>query len=290
MIRSLSTAITGLRGHQVRFDVVGNNIANVNTTAYKSSQARFEDLFSQTIQGATAPLGATGGSNPSQVGLGMRVSAILNNHSQGPIQYTGRVTDLAVEGSGFFVLRSGGEIYYTRDGSFSLDRDGTLVNANGLQVLGWTSAAGVLPDPATMTATTMDEINIQLGDPYPGAPGDPALLSFVIDTSGVISGLLADGSVQALGQLAMAGFNNVEGLSKRGGNLYEGTANSGAASVGPPHSGGRGQVRSYSLEMSNVDLAFEFTELIVASRGFQANTRVVSTSDEILVEVINMKR
>lgn len=289
MIRSLSTAITGLRGHQIRFDVVGNNIANVNTTAFKSAQARFEDLFSQTIQGATAPGGGAGGSNPMQVGLGMRVSSILNNHAQGPIQYTGRGTDLAVEGAGFFVVGGGGDIFYTRDGSFSLDREGTLVNPNGLRVQGWMSAAGVLPPPADMTEATMTEITVRLGEPYPN-PGDPDLLSFVIDTSGVVTGLLADGSVLPLGQLAMANFQNAEGLGKRGGNLYEGTANSGAAAVGTPNTGGRGQVRAYSLEMSNVDLAYEFTEMIVASRGFQANTRVVSTSDEILVEVINMKR
>lgn len=290
MIRSLSTAITGLRGHQVKLDVVGNNIANVNTTAFKSSQARFEDLFSQTIQGATAPQAGVGGANPSQVGLGMRVSTILNNHAQGPIQYTGRLTDLAIEGAGYFVVQDSNEIYYTRDGSFGLDKEGALVNANGLKVIGWMSDDGVLPDAADMNAATMTEIKILLGEPYPGDPGDPALLSFVIDTSGVITGLLADGNVKSLGQLAMANFNNAEGLSKKGGNLYQVTANSGAAAVGTPTTGGRGQVRSYSLEMSNVDLAFEFTELIVTSRGFQASTRVVSTSDEILVEVINMKR
>ncbi|HHX88072.1 MAG TPA: flagellar hook-basal body complex protein, partial [Firmicutes bacterium] len=136
MIRSLSTAVSGLRGHQIKLDVIGNNIANVNTVAFKKSQARFEDLLSQTMQGATAPL-VRGGMNPSQVGMGMRVSAILNNHFQGPIQNTDHETDLAIEGAGYFVVSDGREYFYTRDGSFGRDSSGYLVNVNGLRLMGW---------------------------------------------------------------------------------------------------------------------------------------------------------
>ncbi|MDZ4131885.1 MAG: flagellar hook-basal body complex protein, partial [Dethiobacteria bacterium] len=139
MIRSMSTAVTGLRGHQQKLDVIGNNIANVNTVAFKKSQARFEDLLSQTIQGATAPL-TRGGINPSQVGMGMRVSSIIDIHFQGSIMNTDRETDLAVEGEGFFVVSDGTREYYTRDGSFGRDSNGELVNANGLKVLGWRGA------------------------------------------------------------------------------------------------------------------------------------------------------
>jgi flagellar hook protein FlgE len=136
MIRSMSTAVTGLRGHQQKLDVIGNNIANVNTVAFKKSQARFEDLLSQTIQGATAPL-TRGGINPSQVGMGMRVSSIVDIHFQGAITSTDRETDLAIEGDGFFIVSDGSREYYTRDGSFGRDAAGELVNANGLKMMGW---------------------------------------------------------------------------------------------------------------------------------------------------------
>lgn len=154
MIRSMSAAVTGLRGHQQKLDVIGNNIANVNTMGFKKSQARFEDLLSQTIQGATAPH-TRGGINPSQVGMGMRVSSIVNIHFQGPITNTDRETDLAIEGEGFFVLTDGSSNikYYTRDGSFARDGRGDLVNVNGLKVMGF-SAPG---------SSDLIPINIPLG-------------------------------------------------------------------------------------------------------------------------------
>ena len=111
MISSLSTAVSGLRGHQIKLDVIGNNIANVNTSAFKKSLVRFEDLLSQTMQGATAPL-TRGGMNPSQVGMGMRVSSIINNHSQGPIQNTDRETDLAIEGAGYLWSPTAGAVLF----------------------------------------------------------------------------------------------------------------------------------------------------------------------------------
>jgi len=142
MIRSLSTAVSGLRGHQIKLDVIGNNIANVNTVAFKKSQARFEDLLSQTMQGATAPM-VRGGVNPSQVGMGMRVSSIMDNHYQGPIQNTDWETDLAIEGAGYFIVSDGREYFYTRDGSFGRDASGHLVNVNGLRLMGWVGTESV---------------------------------------------------------------------------------------------------------------------------------------------------
>ncbi len=135
MIRSMSAAVTGLRGHQQKLDVVGNNIANVNTTGFKKSQARFEDLISQTIQGATGPMEERGGINPSQVGLGMAVSSITDIHTQGSITDTDRETDLAIEGEGYFVVTDGEMEYFTRDGSFGVDQNGHIVNDNGLRLL-----------------------------------------------------------------------------------------------------------------------------------------------------------
>ncbi len=135
MIRSMSAAVTGLRGHQQKLDVVGNNIANVNTTGFKKSQARFEDLISQTIQGATGPMEERGGINPSQIGLGMAVSSITDIHTQGSITDTDRETDLAIEGEGYFVVTDGEMEYFTRDGSFGVDQNGHIVNDNGLRLL-----------------------------------------------------------------------------------------------------------------------------------------------------------
>ena len=143
MLRSLSTAVSGLRNHQTKLDAIGNNIANVNTVGYKSSQVRFQDIFSQTLRGATAPQEGRGGVNPMQVGLGMEVASINTLHTPGAITGTGRETDLAIEGNGFFVVSDGFQQYYTRDGTFTRDSSGVLVNANGLQLLGWVIEDGI---------------------------------------------------------------------------------------------------------------------------------------------------
>lgn len=403
MLRSLSTAVSGLRGHQIKLDVIGNNIANVNTVAFKKSQARFEDLLSQTMQGATAPA-VRGGINPSQVGMGMRVSSILGNNYQGPVQNTDRETDLAIEGAGYFIVSDGQQNYYTRDGSFSRDGSGHLVNINGLRLMGWAGTAGSaaaeltslhipLGEQAEARATSQIDFagNLDLqtgaGDSYSreqyvydslgrchyiefvftrSADGDevnrwsyeafvdggsigsgelffagngkvsrveveePALyepagadvmeiglnfqdvtqlagpsnllvrgqdgfaagelVSFEIGRDGAVTGIYSNGMVENIGQIALAYFVNPEGLAKEGGNLHQVTANSGEARMGLPGTEGRGVIRSSALEMSNADIAVEFTELITTSRAFQANTRVITTSDEILMEVINMKR
>ncbi|NLJ55513.1 MAG: flagellar hook-basal body complex protein, partial [Firmicutes bacterium] len=137
MLRSLTAAVSGLRNHQTKLDAIGNNIANVNTVGYKSSQVRFQDIFSQTLRGATAPQAGQGGVNPMQVGLGMEVASINTLHTPGAITGTGRETDLAIEGNGYFVVTDGYQQYYTRDGTFTRDASGVLVNANGMRLLGW---------------------------------------------------------------------------------------------------------------------------------------------------------
>ena len=143
MLRALSSAISGLRNHQTKLDVIGNNIANVNTVAYKSGNVRFEELFSQLLGGATAPADR-GGINPMQVGLGMRTSAINNDFTQGAVVGTGQTTDLAIEGEGFFIVSDGRQYFYTRDGSFTRDSSGELVNANGLKLMGFVDDTGEL--------------------------------------------------------------------------------------------------------------------------------------------------
>src|SRR5688500_18420937 len=137
MLRSLFSGISGLRGHQLMMDVVGNNIANVNTTGFKGSSAVFQDLLSQVLSGAGSPQGQMGGTNPAQVGLGSRVAAIQTSFNQGALQVTGRSTDMAIQGDGFFVVNVGGQQLYSRAGNFDFDANGSLVSVEGGMVQGW---------------------------------------------------------------------------------------------------------------------------------------------------------
>ncbi len=264
MLRSLFAAVTGLRTHQTRMDVVGHNVANVNTVAYKSARASFRELFSQTLRGGAAPAPPRGGINPQQVGLGTTIGSVDMIQSQGALQATGRVRDLAIEGNGFFVLAAGTEVFYSRTGNFTQDATGTLVDpATGLNLQTTTGTNIVVP---------------------------PAVVHISIDRSGNVTGVDGTGAVLALGQVALANFANPEGLTRAGNNLYSVSPNSGAAVVGAPQTGGRGAIVSGSLEMSNVDLAKEFAEMIVTQRGFQANTRMITVSDEMLQELANLRR
>ena len=266
MLRSMFSAISGLRSHQTMMDVTGNNIANVNTAGYKSSRATFQEALTQVTRGASGPNFPTqGGTNPFQVGLGARVAGTDTNFSQGSMQSTGRATDISISGDGFFVVQSNGQTSYTRAGAFNWDADGNLVTASGEVAL---DPAGnpVRFDPSTHT-------DIQIG------------------TDGVVAGRnIATGALEPIATIAVASFVNPNGLVAIGNGLYQPTANSGAADVGAPGTGGRGSLQSGTLEMSNVDLAAEFTNMIVAQRGFQANARTITSSDEILQELVNLKR
>ncbi len=267
MLRSLFTGISGLRAHQQMLDVTSNNIANVNTVGYKSSSAVFEDTLSQTISGAGAPAGVNGGIDPTQVGLGVQLAGTSTNFTQGSNQYTGRSSDLLINGDGFFVMNHGGQQTYTRAGSFSLDASGHLVSPDGSMVQ---SAAG--------------------GDLDLSALNSGAYVSWSISPLGVVNGVNAAGVTTAIGTVATATFANPGGLAKIGDTQYETTANSGPAVVGAPGAGGRGSLTAGYLEMSNVDLASELTNLIISERGFQANSRVITTSDEVLQSLISLKQ
>ncbi|RZS91424.1 flagellar hook protein FlgE [Motilibacter rhizosphaerae] len=432
MLRSLFTGISGLKAHQTMLDVVGNNIANVNTAGYKSSSAVFEDTMSQMLRAAGAPQGTSGGTNPAQVGLGVRVAGISTNFSQGSTQSTGRSTDLSISGDGFFVTKQGGEDLYTRAGSFNFDANGNLVTNGGAFVQGWTAdatgkvdpngpvgniaiptgtllapsetlhtgfkgnlvaGAGATPvtarqtfyDPqgvahdvvytltkATATSTpaapaastgndgwnvavtidgnavagsNLSQQQLQFSNTTgqlasPAATGTPAKAAFTLtvpwgsgsatpptnvvsidvtnvrefggdgtfeatqpdgSTSGTLSGfninpdgtvigVFSNGLKQPLAKIALANFNNPPGLEKVGSTAFRSTVNSGLPELGSAGAGGRGALQSNTLEMSNVDLATEFTGLIIAQRGFQANSKVITTSDDILQQLVNMKQ
>ncbi len=294
MLRSMSAAISGMRNHQVAMDVVANNIANVNTVGFKSGRADFKEAVYQSYSKGMAPSTSTGGTNPVQVGLGLTLGGISANMGQGSLITTGKNTDVMIQGEGFFMLGkldSGGNTVvdgYTRDGAFATDSDGYLVDpVTGDYVLGLTSA----------DKTTLLRIMI---------PSD--WKSFSIGADGMITGVNGSGTLEGLTddagttasppdgathvKIGLAKFANPAGLVKAGGSLYEAGANAGTPTTAPPldATDATGSLVSGSLEASNVDLAEQFSRMIMAQRGFQANSRIITTSDEMLQELVNLKR
>ncbi|WP_019242303.1 MULTISPECIES: flagellar basal body rod protein FlgG [Bacillus] len=268
MLRSMYSGISGLRNFQTKLDVIGNNIANVNTFGFKKGRVVFKDMISQNMSGATGPRddGSRGGVNPKQVGLGSQLSAIDTVHTGGNLQSTGRTLDLAISGDGYFIVgaEGGDNASYTRAGNFYLDNNGDLVTADGLYVL----------------TSDFNKINIPI-----------TAKDLSIGTDGTVTYLEEDGVTLNTDQkIGLAKFANTGGLQKVGNNLYKSTTNSGEADVSEEARASLGTIESSMLEMSNVDLSEEFTEMIVAQRGFQANTRIITTSDEILQELVNLKR
>jgi flagellar hook protein FlgE len=283
MLRSLFSAISGLRANQTMLDVTGNNIANANTVGFKASNIVFQDTLSQMLTAAGAPNGAQGGTNPMQIGLGVQVGGITTNFNQGSAQVTGRATNLMISGDGFFAIKRGNEDLYTRAGAFNFDSAGNLVTVDGDVVEGYPANAS-----GTITATGTPS-PIQIPDIANENATDP-LRSYNIGQDGVITGIYASGTKKPLFQIAMADFANPEGLEKVGDTAFRASSNSGTVQLGAPGTGRRGQLVGGSLEMSNVDLAQEFTNLIIAQRGFQATSRVITTSDQVLEDLVNIKR
>lgn len=463
MMRSLYSGVSGLQNHQTRMDVIGNNISNVNTTGFKRGRVNFQDMISQQVGGAAKPTEELGGVNPKDVGLGMTIATIEQVFSQGNLQTTGVSTDVAIQGNGFFILKDGEESFYTRNGQFGLDRDGTLVNpANGQRVQGWmardlngeqvvqtaaTPTDLVIPvgskDPAKATENVLFACNLNKNTPeilegasesdiakgtwgteqkiydsfgnehllsvsftkVPGVAnswqatvnvdadnadftqtriglgttdgvqnsfivnfdnygqlasvedssgnisnqegeivlqtsftvpeanadenGNPYrqtfninlgtigsmkntitqsasksttkaysqdgytlgyLDNFKIDSSGTITGVYSNGTNRVIGQLALATFANDRGLEKAGNNTYVETNNSGQANIGESGIAGKGSLLAGALEMSNVDLSEQMTDMIVTQRGFQSNAKTIQTADTLLETVLSLKR
>lgn len=271
MLRSMYSGVSGMRGFQTKLDVIGNNIANVNTVGFKAGRVMFQDILSQTVAGVTAPEeGTRGGVNPRQIGLGVSISSIDTIHTPGSAMTTNIATDLRIDGDGFFVVSPGGDSetqFLTRAGNFTLDANRQLVTAEGYFVVGQDGAPIVLEEEIT---------------------------AFTISQTGQIIGITADGQVEA-GTLGIAKAVNPAGLEKIGSNMYRMTVNANPDGefelfAAGDAEAGTGSIISGQLEMSNVDLTAEFTEMIVAQRGFQANSRIITTADEILQEVVNLKR
>jgi flagellar hook protein FlgE len=430
MMRSLFSAISGLGGSQQKMDVVANNIANVNTTAFKSGRVTFQDIISQTLRGAQAPTAAQGGLNPEQVGLGSAVGTIDMIMTQGNLQSTGIPTDVAIQGDGFFVLSQGprdvttpvnsftrGNAFivgdprpvthgpsglqllgyvgsvtvtpgspptaavttlpvvspatrvpvsipdtfgtppdtvtvsginvsasgvidltlsngttlnnygqaamtgtgdfillgiqdlYTRDGNFTVSAPPPasvlrpLVNQNGLPIMGYTGSVLVTPGPTPTvslavpaTAPGPDSVwtppsQLMIPERFGTPPNTVEVTGFDIDQSGNLSLSLENGTTLApFARIATALFDNPAALTRSGGNMFKASQNTGDPSFNGAGVNGRGSTQSGFLEMSNVDLAEQFTSMIIAQRGYQANSRTITASDQILEDLINTKR
>lgn len=267
MFRSFFTGMAGMCNHRLRMDVISNNISNLNTSGYKASQASFQDTLYQVLRSAG------GQSVSSRVGTGVTLAAVTTDFRQGPLQATGRVLDLAINGNGFFGVKESSDsdkLYFTRDGSFFINKEGYLVNANGMYVVG------------------KDEkpIKIEISDKV-------AINTLSVSRNGEISGELTNGSkFGENGSLVLGLFNfpNPSGLTRVGNNLLLESPASGARIAGSPGKDGLGMIESGFLEMSNIDLVFELGNLIMTQRGYEANAKVFLTSDEVLKETIDLKR
>lgn len=299
MLKSLYAGVSGMKAQQTKMDVISNNIANVSTTGFKSGRVRFEDMISQINTSASGANINRGGTNAQQVGLGVQVSGTDTIMTGGQLQPTGRPLDFAIQNgdNSFFMVRGEldeGVISYTRDGGFFRDETGGLVTPSGMRVLGTVPADPILIDETTdLLPGVTDEDDLQplvIPESITVNGQEVKLQSYRVDQSGLIVGVYDNGEAYQLGRIAMTSFNNPEGLEKQGGNMYNATANSGNPILGAPTDDGFGLVRSGFLEMSNVDLATEFTDMIVTSRAYQANSRAITTSDEMLQELMNLKR
>ena len=373
MLRCMYSGISGMKVNQVKLDVIGNNIANVGTTAFKSSSARFKDMLYQNSGEATSPTTIKGGTNAKQVGLGAQLSSINKMMGQGNALSTGRSLDICVDGDGYLMtgsgpvdydaaatagtgnpvdpttkgLSAGGslDVLYTRDGNLTLDYQGNLLTPDGRRVMGYllesatngASTGGTASGPSLISTTTgtttvtkaqyvnadatdLTAVGVVAGVGTPKlqalmipdkvsvpanttvTPNIPAseqsVKKFEIGKNGVITAILGDGSRTALGQIAMATFKNPEGLTGVGGNLFQKSSNSGTEIIKTPlgelaatdNSKGFGDFIQGALEGSNVDLTEQFTDMITATRSFQAAGKMITTGDEILQTITGLMR
>ena len=299
MMRGMYSAISGLKTHQIALDVTANDLSNVNTVGYKSARTTFKDSLTQIQRSGTASNPGVGGGNPAQVGLGTQLGSIDNVMVNGAFQATGNPLDVAVSGEGWMRLGIGtptpgnptagvptppNAVEYTRAGNFTRNDAGYLISQDGSYVLGLTRTAGTagaqncyicIPAGATDVAIAPDGA---VSFVPPAGYVQPAALPPVANGRAVV------------GYLTLAKFSNEGGLERVNSNRWRSTGASGPETMGTPAGNGYGQSIGGTLEMSNVDLASEFTDMISAQRGFQANSRVISTADEMLNDLVNIKR
>lgn len=253
MLRALHTAATGMDAMQTNLDNVANNLANVNTTGFKKGVAEFQDLFYQNIRAPGAAVSAdTQAPTGVQVGVGVKTASVHKIFDQGSSKVTNNPLDLMVNGDGFFaVQKEGGEIAYTRDGSFKVDGNGRVM----------TSAGHVLTPP----------INI---------PANSA--GIVIAPNGVVNSRDAEGKMSQIGQIELVNFVNPSGMLALGGNLYQASESSGAPAQGVPGAPGFGNIEQGHLEASNVNVVNEMVNMIQAQRAYEMNSKVIQSADQMM--------
>jgi flagellar hook protein FlgE len=298
MMAGMYAAISGLDANQAMLNETANDLANVNTVGYKAASITFADSLTQVMHGASGPTTTNGGSNPVQIGLGVQVSATVNEMTEGSFQSTNNPLDIAIEGDGFLRVGPGdpvaGEptknlpanVDYTRAGDLTTDAAGYLTTQSGEYVIG--RSAEVLTESETGDTYAPGKEDCYIRIP-PGSSnvtiGQDGAVSYTDETEGSKNYLQR----VTAGYVSLATFSNESGLERLGGSLWAQTANSGTPIVGTPDTPGFGATIGGELEMSNVDLATEMTNMITAERGYQANSRVISTADEMLGTLVTMQ-
>ena len=288
LIDTLNTGVSALTSFSTGLEVVGNDIANVNTVGYKSSTASFEDSFSNTLKSSAPASGTQSSSSALQVGTGVQVSGVTTDFTQGALDTTGVTTDLAVSGNGFFIVKdaTSGTQYATRDGQFRIDSNGYLVTQAGQRVEGYVGGSSSSP-----LGTTVGDIRVGQNP-----PANATLQSIAIDTAGNVVESYSDGTSATTNKVLLQNFSDTSALMKDGDNLYSGLSAAGPMGGGilaggnVPGASGLGSIQSGSLESSNVDLTQEFSNLITMQRSFQAGARLITVSDTVLDDVVNLKR
>jgi flagellar hook protein FlgE len=297
MMAGMYAAISGLDANQAMLNDTASNLANVNTVGYKASSITFADSLTQVIRGASGPTSTNGGSNPVQIGLGVQVDATRNEMTEGAFQTTNNPLDVAIEGTGFLRVGQGeppakepfttglpANMQYTRAGDLTTNTTGFLTTQSGLYVVGRNAVAKEGETESSYTPGTEDT--------YIKIPPGATNISIGMDGSVGYTDNNTEsktfGQRVVAGYLSLATFANESGLERIGGSLWATTANSGTAVVGTPSTAGFGATVGGELEMSNVDLATEMTRMITAERGYQANSRVITTADTMLETLVSM--
>ena len=306
-MKALYSGVSGMRSHQTKMDVIGNNIANVNTNGYKSQRATFRDVYYQQLKNPTEPsdvVGAIrGGTNSAQVGYGAQIGSIDTIHTLSGYSPTNKMTDVYINGEGYLTVQtSNGDTLYTRLGALNFDEAGNLVDVNGSNVMGWAVTAYNEIEDADENPTGIYEATIDQSStsatPITIAEFDK-FKNITINADGTISGttkaVLTMDDVPAdkiviIGKIAVANIPNNNALVLEGNSYYRESNNTGIITYEEAGTNGTGPLVTGGLEMSNVDLANEFSEMIVTQRGFQANTKIISVVDQMLEELVNLKR
>jgi flagellar hook protein FlgE len=282
MIQSLFSGVSGMLANQTEMDVIGDNIANANTDGYKAATANFESSFEQVTSAATAnqPVGLA-------VGLGVNVGSTETNFTQGVFQTTNVPTDMGINGNGWFTVQTvGGTNLLTRDGDFVEDSSGFLRTPDGGYLMGVTGTTA----PTTPTAGAPPD-KIQIPSTMTGIGGATTpVVSFAVDSTGAVTVTGQDGSTATVGFITVQSFSNNNGLVDLGNNYYQYSAAAGANQYFQASQAGAGTIQTGVLEASNVDLSTEFANMIIAQRGFEASAKVITTSDEMLQTVTNLKQ